>query len=109
MSDLNILSPETTTIGAITVTSGIILKIVETIWNNKSTINEHTVLRKELRDELDSVRVLLFRIQEEVDEWREKYYHQVETTNELLYEVSVLKNRLSKYESFTDEHTYLDD
>ena len=109
MSELNILSPETTTFGAITVTSGIILKIVETIWNNKSTISEHTILRKELRDELDSVRVLLVRIQEEVDEWREKYYHQVETTNELLYEVSVLKNRLSKYESFTDEHKYLDD
>jgi regulator of replication initiation timing len=72
-------------------------------------MNEHTILRKELRDELDSVRMLLVRIQEEVDEWREKYYHQVETTNELLYEVSVLKNRLSKYESLTDEHKYLDD
>lgn len=109
MSELNILSPETTTIGAITVTSGILLKIVETIWDNKSTINEHTTLRKELREELDSVRSELIRIQEEVDDWREKYYHQVETTNELLYEVSVLKSRLSKYESFTDEHKFLDD
>jgi uncharacterized coiled-coil DUF342 family protein len=108
MSDFNFLNQETTVVGAITVVGGLLLKLIERVWNKDtvSLLEEHSALRKELRDELDAVRQELVRIQEEVDEWREKYYQQVETTNELLYEVSVLKGRLHKYESITGEFGY---
>jgi uncharacterized coiled-coil DUF342 family protein len=66
-------------------------------------VDEHAVLRKELREELDAVREEIASLRDEVDEWREKYYSQVETTNELLFEVSVLKTRLHKYESDSGE------
>jgi uncharacterized coiled-coil DUF342 family protein len=111
MADFTLLNQETTTVGAITVVGGLLLKLIEKFWNkdDSSLLEEHSALRKELRDELDAVKQEIVRIQEEVDEWREKYYHQVETTNELLYEVSVLKGRLLKYESFTGEFRYRDD
>jgi len=111
MADFSLLNQETTIVGAITVVGGLLLKLIEKFWtkDNSSLLEEHAALRKELRDELDTVKQELIRIQQEVDEWREKYYHQVETTNELLYEVSVLKGRLLKYESFTGEFRYRDD
>jgi hypothetical protein len=109
MSEFNLLTQETTTVGVATVLGGLVLKFAENFVSNKSVLEDHTTLRKELREELDAVKLDLKRIQDEVDEWREKYYSQVETTNELLYEVGVLKGRLAKYESFTGEHRYTDD
>lgn len=110
MSEINMLSPETTTVGILTVVGGFLLKFTEKFLDNKNNlIDEHSSLRKELREELDKVKEELIRIQEEVDEWRERYYHQVETTNELLFEVNVLKSRLSKYENITGEHRYKHD
>ena len=61
------------------------------------------LFRSELREELDAVKSELTSLREEVDEWREKYYNQVETTNELLFEVSVLKSRLRRYEGNTTD------
>jgi len=107
--DITTISPEATTAGLAAIVGGTILKIVDKIWLSKNVTDDHTTLRKELRDELDSVKAELALLREEVDEWREKYYNQVETTNELLFEVNVLKTRLRKYESDTgefDPHEY---
>ena len=99
MSDINIFSPDAAKAGITVIIGGVFLKLVEKLWMSKTVVDEHAILRKELRSELDAVRSELAGLREEVDEWREKYYHQVETTNELLYEVSVLKSRLRLYES----------
>ena len=99
------LSPEVTLAGAAAILGGMLLKIVEKLQLSKSVVDEYSTLRKELRDELDTVKAELGKIREEVDEWREKYYSQVETTTELLYEVSALKTRLRKYESDSGEYT----
>jgi uncharacterized coiled-coil DUF342 family protein len=101
--DLTTISPEATTAGAVAIIGGALLKLVEKLWLNKSVVDEHAVLRKELREELDAVKSELASLREEVDEWREKYYNQVETTNELLFEVSVLKSRLRRYEGNTTD------
>jgi uncharacterized coiled-coil DUF342 family protein len=99
MSEITIFSPEAAKAGIAVIIGGVFLKLVEKLWMSKTVVDEHAILRRELREELDAVRSELAGLREEVDEWREKYYHQVETTNELLYEVSVLKSRLQLYES----------
>ena len=103
MVDPTILSPEATTAGVAAIVGGVVLKLIEKLWLSKTVVDEHAVLRKELREELDAVKDEIASLREEVDEWREKYYSQVETTNELLFEVSVLKTRLRKYESDSGE------
>jgi uncharacterized coiled-coil DUF342 family protein len=103
MADLNLMTPEATTAGAAAILGGIMLKLIEKLWLSKTVVDEHAVLRKELREELDAVKDEIACLRDEVDEWREKYYSQVETTNELLFEVSVLKTRLRKYESDSGE------
>ena len=103
MADPTILSPEATTEGVAAIVGGVVLKLIEKLWLSKTVVDEHAVLRKELREELDAVKDEIASLREEVDEWREKYYSQVETTNELLFEVSVLKTRLRKYESDSGE------
>lgn len=103
MADPTMLSPEATTAGVAAIVGGVVLKLIEKLWLSKTVVDEHAVLRKELREELDAVKDEIASLREEVDEWREKYYSQVETTNELLFEVSVLKTRLRKYESDSGE------
>jgi len=103
MADLNLMTPEVTTAGAAAILGGIMLKLIEKLWLSKTVVDEHAVLRKELREELDAVKDEIASLRDEVDEWREKYYSQVETTNELLFEVSVLKTRLRKYETDSGE------
>jgi uncharacterized coiled-coil DUF342 family protein len=103
MPELNIFSPEMTTAGFAAIIGGVVLKMIEKLWLSKTVVDEHAVLRKELREELDAVKDEIASLRDEVDEWREKYYSQVETTNELLFEVSVLKTRLRKYESDSGE------
>ena len=103
MADPTILSPEATTAGVAAIVGGVVLKLIEKLWLSKTVVDEHAVLRKELREELDAVKDEIASLREEVDEWCEKYYSQVETTNELLFEVSVLKTRLRKYESDSGE------
>ena len=102
MPDPNMLSPDLTTAGAVVLIGSAFVKLIEK-WLNKPLNDEHTSLRRELREELNIVKKELEDLREEVDEWREKYYNQVETTNELLFEVSVLKTRLRKYETDTGE------
>lgn len=113
MTETDLLSPTATTAGLVTILGTILVKVIEKVLlvqpantnteNTSSLLEEHSSLRKELRDELDSVKAELASLRQEVDEWREKYYHQVETTNELLFEVTVLKSRLRKYEDNTGE------
>lgn len=113
MTDLDILSPTATTAGLITVLGTIVLKLVEKFLVNSSSVStdnapsslleEHSSLRKELREELDAVKDELNALRHEVDEWREKYYHQVEMTNTLSVEVNILKSRLREYEDTTGE------
>lgn len=103
MSELELVSPGTATAGVIALIGGVLIKVIEKLWVSKSVVDEYSTLRKELREELDAVKEELSQLQNEIDEWREKYYHQVETTNELLFEVSVLKARLREYED-SGEH-----
>lgn len=105
MPELELVSPGTATAGVIALAGGVLIKVVEKLWVSKSVVDEHSTLRKELREELDIVKDEISQLQKEIDEWREKYYHQVETTNELLFEVSVLKAKLREYEDSGEHRT----
>lgn len=84
---------------------GLLLKVM-TKWTDRKNDNltEHLELRKELREELDSVKHELHQLQKELDEWREKYYHQVEINTILQSEVAALRLELKEYRERTDEH-----
>jgi len=85
-------------IGALVV--GVLMKFVSKITDKrKDTLNEHLELRRELREELDAVKAEISTLQKELDEWREKYYHQVEVTTLLQAELAALRIEMSNYTS----------
>lgn len=79
-----------------------IVKIVNKLFDRrKERLDEHITLRRELREELDAVRDELHKLQSELDEWREKYYHQLELTNELKLDILKLTEELNDYKNQT--------
>ncbi len=84
---------------------GLVLKLV-TRWvdRKKDNLNEHLELRKELREELDSVKEELRQLQKDLDDWREKYYHQVEINTALQSEIAALRLELTEYREATGEY-----
>lgn len=92
----------TATVAALVV--GVLMKFVSRATEKrKDNLTEHIELRKELRDELDTVKEELYRLQKELNEWREKYYHQVEITTLLQVELSQLRIEISEYKDRTGE------
>ena len=83
---------------------GALMKFVSKLTDRrKDTLNEHLELRRELREELDAVKAEINILQKELDEWREKYYHQVEVTTLLQAEIAALRLELSEYTSSSGE------
>ena len=79
---------------------GALMKFVSKLTDRrKDTLNEHLELRRELREELDAVKAEINTLQKELDEWREKYYHQVEVTTLLQAELAALRIEMSNYTS----------
>jgi uncharacterized coiled-coil DUF342 family protein len=90
--------------GAAGLLMGFFLKVA-TKWadRKKDNLTEHLELRKELREELDTVKEELRQLQKDVDEWREKYYAQVEINAVLQSEISALRMELNDYRGSTGE------
>jgi uncharacterized membrane-anchored protein YhcB (DUF1043 family) len=77
---------------------GIFVKVMGSILDKrKNALDEHLALRKELREELDSVKEELQDLRLELDEWRNKYYMQVELTNALKVDILQLTEELEEY------------
>jgi predicted nucleic acid-binding Zn-ribbon protein len=77
---------------------GGLMKLINNVFDRrKNQLEEHVVLRKELREELDAVKTELSNIQHELDDWKLKYYQQVELTNELKVDILKLTEELSEY------------
>lgn len=86
------------TLGALVF--GALMKIISKATDKrKDALTEHLELRKELREELDAVKEEISTLQKELDDWREKYYHQFETTAILQAELVALRIELSNYTS----------
>ena len=95
-------------VGALFV--GVLMKFVSKLTDKrKDTLNEHLELRRELREELDAVKAEINTLQKELDEWREKYYHQVEITTLLQAELAALRLELSDYKTNSGEFISPDD
>jgi uncharacterized protein YlxW (UPF0749 family) len=91
------------TIAALLV--GVIMKYVTKVSDRrKDSLTEHLELRKELREELDTVKEEIHRLQKDLDDWREKYYHQVEVNSVLQSQISALRFELQEYRDKTGEH-----
>ncbi len=89
-------------IGALVV--GVLMKFVSKLTDKrKDTLNEHLELRRELREELDAVKQEINILQNELDEWREKYYHQVEVTTVLQAELAAIRLELTEYKTNSGE------
>jgi regulator of replication initiation timing len=71
----------------------------------KDALSEHLELRRELREELDAVKEEISTLQKELDEWREKYYHQLEVTTVLQAELAALRIELSDYVTNSGEYS----
>lgn len=77
---------------------GTITKIVNKSFDRKKDeFEQHVTLRKELREELDAVRDELHILQKELDEWKQKYYHQLELTNSLKLDIVKLTEEVEEY------------
>ena len=84
------------TLGALVV--GVLMKSITKLSDKrKDALAEHLELRKELREELDTVKEEISILQKQLDEWREKYYHQVEVTTLLQAELAAMRLELSEY------------
>lgn len=84
---------------------GIGLRIVEKFLNKgKDNLEEHVALRKELREELDTVKEELYGLRKEVDEWREKYYDQLTITTQLQSQIERLTNEIESYKRISGLH-----
>ena len=91
------------TIGALL--AGSVIKLANKLLDRKKeNLEEHLLLRKELREELDTVKEELYELQKALDEWKEKYYHQVELTNELKLEVQKLTDEVSEYKVISAQY-----
>ncbi len=87
-----------------------VIKLTNKLFDRrKDKLEEHVILRKELREELDTVREELHRIQTELDEWKEKYYTQLELTNELKLDVLKLTEELAEYKSISGGFPIIDE
>lgn len=95
-------SAVTATVAGLAV--GVIMKFASKMTDRrKDSLNEHLELRKELREELDAVKEELHQLQKDLNEWREKYYHQVEVNTLLQAEISALRMELADYKERTGE------
>lgn len=81
---------------------GSIIKLITKLLDRKQTeLTTHVTLRKELREELDTVKLELQQLKFELDEWKQKYFDQVQATNELKLAVITLNEELTEYKSIT--------
>jgi chromosome segregation ATPase len=81
---------------------GSVVKFIAKVLDQKQTeLTTHVTLRKELREELDTVKLELRQIQLELDDWKQKYFDQVQSTNELKLAVINLNEELSEYKANT--------
>ena len=76
-------------------------KLIERFLNSKEYADEQVTLRVELREELDKMKAEVKSLRDEVDEWRERYYRQVEVTNDLHAQVASIKCELAEYKETT--------
>lgn len=75
-----------------TVMGGSGLKVVEYYLSKRKTkIDEASVIRTELRSEVDNLRKLMKETEAEVDEWRNKYYALVDEVATLKAEAAAAK------------------
>lgn len=79
---------------------GAVIKLINRFLDrDKNELQMHVTLRKELREELDVVKSEVQRLQEELDEWKQKYYLQVELTNELKLAILNLNEELNEHKN----------
>ena len=89
---------------------GAVMKIISKITDKrKDALSEHLQLRTELREELNAVKEEISTLQKELDEWREKYYHQLEVTTLLQAEIAALRLELSDYVTNSGEFSPLNE
>ena len=88
---------------------GAVMKLVtKFLERDRNELDMHVTLRKELREELDTVKTDLYRFQNELDEWKQKYYDQVQLTNQLKLDIISLTDELNEYKRISGIFPMLD-
>jgi uncharacterized coiled-coil DUF342 family protein len=90
------------------VVGGIVKLANKLMESDKTELATHIILRKELREELDSVKMELRHIQTELTEWKQKYFDQVQLTNELKVELLTISEDLAEYKKRTDSFSAME-
>lgn len=89
-----------------TIFGGAGLKVIESwLGKAKERATEASTMREELRKEIDSLRVLLDkadveekRLESLIEDWRSKYYDLRDEKQQVVTELTILKDRLLAYE-----------
>ena len=92
--------------GVIATVAGIVvgsfIKLTSKLLDSdKDKLEEHVILRRELREELDVVKEELQLLRNALDDWKQKYYSQVELTNSLKMDVTRLTDELAEYKQIS--------
>jgi hypothetical protein len=91
------------TLGA--MVAGAAIKFAGKLFDRKKDqLQEHLILRKARREELDTVKEELRALQETLDEWRQKYYDQVDVNNTLKLDVLKITDELNEYKRISGIH-----
>lgn len=67
----------------------------------KEKFKEDFILRKELREEMSTLKKEVHTLQAELDEWKQKYYDQVQLTNSLKVDILKITEELEEYKKST--------
>lgn len=88
---------------------GGIMKLINKLFDRKKDeFEQHISLRKELREELDSVKEEVHLLQRDLDEWKQKYYQQLESTNLLKIDMIRLTEELDEYKRISGLYQIID-
>lgn len=90
------------------VVGGVMKVITKFFERDKVEFDMHITLRKELREELDKVKHDMYKLQDELDEWKQKYYDQLQVTNQLKLDVISLTDELAEYKRISGIYPLID-
>lgn len=96
--------------GLLGIMGGAMIEFINKFMDrDKNEEDMQSSFRKELRDELVAAREEINDLSDELDEWKEKYFNQVQLTNKFELDILILERKLEEYKRLSGLHEDDDD